>query len=425
MDSFFKGTDQYKDVTLADIVAVDNYYNSFPCVWAQYKDSITYYLYGSDGTTAVFTGTLSLIKPGAVDITKPNGGYTCSFAPAVNPADTSKTNVDATKSVSLTYSGGMFLDDVTVDIPAIGLKGSFQLERHFTDDPDDNAVIAVIAGTVNGINCIGFDIAQPAPPQTTTPLTAAPTVVTSSPAAKYWDTLIHPKSQQDAIISILTLVGAILLIPATAFAIYGIYRIVKHKQQVKETASNAEIETAKIKLTEAQRAKIISRYLEFFAYDRDFDAISDEAILDLKVKAETTNMMMKRNRIEMGFLKQKDCLKMAEKYSEWLDYDTRVLIQSSLRALKDSLYSLDPSDLTKLSSVLPDAYVNFSKVQANLGQISAAVNARLQETEKAIMEKNITDSADILNGVQKLVEKDQEDETASDPEIEEIKPLEL
>src|SRR4051812_45102227 len=32
MDSFFKGTDQYKDVTLADIVAVDNYYNNFPCV---------------------------------------------------------------------------------------------------------------------------------------------------------------------------------------------------------------------------------------------------------------------------------------------------------------------------------------------------------------------------------------------------------
>jgi hypothetical protein len=41
------------------------------------------------------------------------------------------------------------------------------------------------------------------------------------------------------------------------------------------------------------------------------------------------------------------------------------------------------------------------------------------------MEKNITDSADILNGVQKLVEKDQEDETSTDPEIEEIKPLEL
>src|SRR5262249_44128845 len=131
IDSFFRGTDQYKNVTLADVIAVDNYYNNFPCVWAQYQDSMTYYLYGADDVKAVFAGTLALNKSGAVDITKPNSGYTCSFVPAVNPSDTTKTDVDTIKTVTLTYSDGVFLDDVNVSSPAIGLKGNFLLKRLF------------------------------------------------------------------------------------------------------------------------------------------------------------------------------------------------------------------------------------------------------------------------------------------------------
>jgi len=428
MDSFFKGTVQYKDVTLADIVAVDNYYNNFPCVWAQYRDIITYYLYGSDGTTAVFSGTLSLVKPGMVDITKPNAGYTCSFTPAVNPADTSKTDVDPTRSVSLTYSGGMFLDDVTTETPAIALKGSFQLEGFFIDDANDNAVIAILTGTVNGFTCIGFDITQPAPPKTTTLQTSTPTATASSPAAKYWDTLIHPKGQQDLIVSILTLVGAIMLIPATAFAIYGIYRIVKYKQQVKEPASKAEIETAGTKLTEAQRGKIIDKYLKFFAPDPwpSFETLSDAAILDLKEKTEAHSNGMKGARMEHAFRLQRDCLQLALKYSEWLDRGTLTLIQDSLRVIKDTLYNLSPGDPRTLPSVLPDSYSNFSKVQGNLDKINKAVNAHLETEEQAMVTKNMTDSAALFDGVKQLIEKDKQGETETDPETsEEITPIEL
>jgi hypothetical protein len=210
MDSFFKGTDQYKNVTLADVVAVHNYYNNFPFVWAQYKDSITYYLYGSDGTAATFAGTLSLNKSGSVDITKPNGGYSCSFAPAANPSETSSTDVDTSRAVNVTYNNGVFADDINGSVPKIGLTGSFMLERLFTNEPNDNNVLVVLSGTINGIHCIGFD----SPQATSTSLQATNTnVITSSPAEQYWNTLIHPKTQQDLIISLLTLVGAILVIP--------------------------------------------------------------------------------------------------------------------------------------------------------------------------------------------------------------------
>jgi len=430
MDSFFNGTDQYKNVTLADIVAVDNYYNSFPCVWAQYKDSITYYLYGSDGTTAVFSGTLSLAKSGAVDITKPNGGYTCSFAPAVNSVDTTKTDVDTTKLVNLIYVDGLFLDDVTVDTPAIGLKGSFQLERFFTNDPDNNAVIVVLTGTVNGMTCIGFDSPQPAPPKTTSVQTATPTALSASPAEKYWDTLIHPKSQQDLIISILTLVGAILLIPATAFAVYGIYRIIKYKQQAKEPVSNDQVETIKIKLTAAQRAKIERDYLRVAGPKNapEFDDLSDKEILEYKTRAETLQNAKNSVQLQEAFKMQEDCLNEALKYKTVLDKvdkPTVRLINDSLSSIRDTIYNvLWDTPFGQLGSVLPGAYENFSKVQANLGKINIAVDKYFTDDQKAMVATNMENSASKYEDIQKSNEENAKEETETNPEISEggIKP---
>jgi hypothetical protein len=81
VDDFFKNTKQYQKVTLAQLVAVENYYDSFPFAWAQYTDSSTYYLYSCNGKTVSFAGTVALAKTGALDITKINGGYNCSFNP--------------------------------------------------------------------------------------------------------------------------------------------------------------------------------------------------------------------------------------------------------------------------------------------------------------------------------------------------------
>ena len=158
IDSFFKGTSQYKDVTLGAMVTVGKYYNNFPCVWAHYKDSITYYLYGREVTIPIFVGALFLNKSGAVDITKPNCGYTCLFAPAGNFVDLSKTDVDVSKMVNLTYIGGAFFDDINTSQPKIELKGNFQLKRVLTNKPDDIAIIPVFTGTVNGILCTGIDV---------------------------------------------------------------------------------------------------------------------------------------------------------------------------------------------------------------------------------------------------------------------------
>lgn len=153
--SFFAATVSYQKVTMEGIVAFEDYCNRFPFIWAGFAPSTTYYLYGSGGTT--FQGSFSLSTSGDVDISKQNGGYTCTFALAVNPADPTKTDVDASKSKSLYFTDGVFVDDPTSDLPAIALKGTFQAKRTFTKNPNDTMIITVISGPVHGQMAIGFN----------------------------------------------------------------------------------------------------------------------------------------------------------------------------------------------------------------------------------------------------------------------------
>ena len=421
MDFFFKGTDQYKDVTLADVVAVHNYYNNFPFVWAQYKDSITYYLYGSDGTTATFAGTLSLDKPGAVDITKPNGGYTCSFAPAVNPSDTSSTGVNTSQAVNLSYNDGVFTDYVNASIPKIGLTGSFMLARLFTNNPDDNNVLAALSGTVNGIHCIGFDAPQPANKSVQT---TGKIAMTSSPVEKYWNTLIHPKNQLDLIISLLTLVGAILVIPATAFAVYGIYRIVRYKQQVKEALTKDIVEYKLSELTQEQWERIGVKLGQYCGPNKDifvvknFDNVEGyNKVLQNDAKCcdlfDTFNTLL-------------DCLKMARLYEEDLPKDTVQLIATAESSVVESLRTLATCNRTDLETILPKEYDNFLTARANVQRIDTTVHNKLTTEQKAVMDNNIIETKEIFDNIQNSTEKDKADDTKTNPDLEDkILPEEL
>jgi hypothetical protein len=133
--AFFQGTTSYKKVTADQICLMEYYYDNFPFVWASYG-SATYYLYSNsdDGSTTTFAGTLTLTKPDTIDITKPNAGYICSFNPAVNPSDLTKTDVDPSQAKTLTYADGLFTEDNSAnpDMPFIALKGMFGLKRTFT-----------------------------------------------------------------------------------------------------------------------------------------------------------------------------------------------------------------------------------------------------------------------------------------------------
>lgn len=417
MSAFFKSTDKYKTVTLADVVAIDNYYNNFPAVWAQYKDDLTYYLYGSDGETASFAGTLSLKKSGPMDATKAAGGYTCSFIPAVNLSDTSKTDVDAGKAVPLTYVNGWFTDDPKADTPKIGLKGSLMLKRLFTADATDNSLLSVITGTVNGTPCVGFDKTQPS----SQPMEPGPKVaLTSSDSIeKYWDTLIHPKTQHDLIMSLLTLAGAILLIPAVGSAVYGIYRIIKYRAAVKEALSKQIVERT---WKEVQDAEVETLNSETLQFTRPIGERLGKFYIEFNPKNEAGYYKLIQNdmladKLVDAFATQGDALAKVLEFSGEVDAAIIRNVNTQLDAIDKSVTNLQDSKRTDLESVLSKECNNFLEVQKQVKMIDTVVHQNLDREAQRVMDDNITAGTKLYDEIERTRTEETKEEAERDPEL--------
>jgi gas vesicle protein len=208
VNAFFQSTTSYKNVTLANLVAMQSYYQAFPFVWAGYGNK-TFYLYASSGGATQFAGTLALSAPAKLDLTLPNAGYTCVFAPAVTPADTTSVAVDTSRQKNLLYGGGLFVDQANPDNPALAVKGLFQVKSQLTLKAGDTAIIPVLTGSVNGLTALGFDQPQKSD---------------NKADSAFWNVLFHPKGGAEIFQSIMTWGGAVMLLAFVGGGLYTIYK---------------------------------------------------------------------------------------------------------------------------------------------------------------------------------------------------------
>ena len=216
---FFKGTKQYQDVTVEAVVAIQSYYATFPFVWAGFATgTTTYYLYSSNGSATSFVGTISITAPKSPDVTKPNAASTCTFTPASNGSDTTTVNVDTSAAESLTYTGGQFLDNVSVDNPQIAVNGTFQIKSRFTNNPDDTEIIPVLTGTIKNSTCIGFNQPQ----------------LSSNPNATFWDTLFNPQGSAQIFQSVMEIGGAVMMLAFLGGIVVAIGRWVRGNLAAKQ-----------------------------------------------------------------------------------------------------------------------------------------------------------------------------------------------
>ncbi|WP_419803289.1 hypothetical protein [Mucilaginibacter sp.] len=150
VNSFFATTKEYKNVTLSMITAISTYYSQYPYVWGGYQGSKTYYLYGSDGDTVTYQGSVQIkvdqVLPARTDKDLPY--FTLTFTDADN------------KSKPLYYVGGQFVDDKAKDIPTVCLSGTFVAKSTLTKVATDTAMISILSGTVNGVSVLGYDQKQ-------------------------------------------------------------------------------------------------------------------------------------------------------------------------------------------------------------------------------------------------------------------------
>ena len=206
VNSFFKSTSSYQDVTLADYVSMQNYYQDYPFAWAAF-DNETFYLYSSDGKSTSFIGTIALTKPDTIDITKANGGYHCVFTPSKDPSDTSSLKVDNSKAKALLYTNSLFVYKDDTDNPNMAVKGTFQVKSTLTQNPNDTQIIPLLTGTVNGVIVTGFD---------------SPQKQNDPDNSQFWNLVFHPKGAQQVFQCIMMWGGALMMLHFFGSLLYGI-----------------------------------------------------------------------------------------------------------------------------------------------------------------------------------------------------------
>lgn len=212
VNAFFKSTIKYRDVTLESFVAVQTYYKSFPFIWSGFNDK-TFYLYSSTkNKTTQFMGAITLTRPAKLDVTKPNAGYHCSFAPAVTPSNTTSVAVDSSKSKDLVYLDGLFVDENDPDSPSLAVNGQFMVKSQFTQNSSDTDIIPVLIGYVNGIVSIGFDQAQKS---------------NDEKNSDYSSVLFHPRGVEQIIQCVMSWGGAIMMLTFLGQTVFGMYKLVK------------------------------------------------------------------------------------------------------------------------------------------------------------------------------------------------------
>jgi hypothetical protein len=410
VDAFFQGTKQFQNVTLASVTAIESYYDEFPFIWARFK-SVIYYLYSSDGQNTSFVGQLALAQPSALDLTQPNAGYTCTFSPATDSSNLNATDVDSSKAKSLTYLSGVFVDNENKDIPAIALKGVFQLKSTFTQVPADTDIVPVITGSVDGFSCIGFD-----EPQTE-----------DDDSSSYWKTLFEPQGAEEIINSIMTIGGLIMTAHFFATALYGIGKWIWQKKYGKKPTTE-EVEFNK-KMDDFQKAmndKIDAAVQKISDGKQQAPKDPDDAMK--KINDEETNVLNNENRdnIEKQLEKESvDVQDMAQDMSKMNQNEIQQL-ESNANQIKESENNLVEAPKGELGQVVQEEQQNQVDIQKNVNDLDEEVSSSLSKDAQDQIKKNTEVNEEINKEIDDSEKENEEVKANDDPKIEDdFKPIEF
>ncbi|WP_187696176.1 hypothetical protein, partial [Xanthovirga aplysinae] len=376
-NNFFQGTNQFQHVTLSSIVAMQSYYDKFPFVWAQYKDT-TYYLYGSDGQSNSFTGQVVMTQPPTLDLTKPNAGYTISFIPASNPSDLSSTDVDSTKAIDLTYSDAVFVNDVNADIPDIALSGMFQLKKIFTGDSDDTKIIPLLSGTVKGDTVIGFD-----QPQTSDKDAAD----SSNGDLAFLQQLFEPKSFQDALNSFMLIGGFLMTAHMFAGGLKFIYDKFKEKFGKGEPTTKDDVNTAKDDSDTFNLESATKKQIKTQSEPNAKATPPEELMPNLELSIGRVGDASTVSIVARGIDAQGNLLEVEATFSSVMTAEDLTQFQqlaTDLKSLQDSIPSVfteDASAFTQAVADLSSRYNDFSvSAKGFTNKFSGEVSAAQQES---------------------------------------------
>lgn len=383
VNAFFQTTKNYQDVTLAAVVAVQSYYDMFPFVWAQYQTStVTYYLYSSNGSATSFVGTISLTPPSALNVAVANAGYTCTFTPASNGSDTTKVDVDTSAAKPLTYTGGLFVDDVNSDLPEIAIRGTFQIQSVFTTKPADTQIITVLTGTIDGQTCIGFDSPQ----------------LSSDTSSTFWDTLFHPKNSAQIFQSVMTIGGAVMMLMFFGGIVLAIGKWARSFRSKPMSLDQLSAENAK--QMQALNEKIDALTKALTNGKGEAPASASDALNVAKQQTDIVNANEAAPRLQTALNAEAKTAETAAQFEEVYTRPELVQLQESASMISKGSRDLSTTPTTELGPVVTEVTPQVGVVNTNLGQLTTSVSSRMSQAEKT----EIASNAQLVEEVQTQVE---------------------
>lgn len=393
VEDFFKNkTHEFTTLTLGNVMAVQTYYRQYPFVWADYKESKTYYLYTSDGTKTTYVGSVALNLPASAGVDKklPDGAIMFTDASGAQK--------------KLYYTDGQFVDDTTKDVPAVCLQGLFTLKSSLTKVASDNTIIAILSGTVNNATVLGYyeKLQQDE----------------HGDWSGMYD-LLHPKNAMD----VLNLLGQVMLV-VMMLEMLGIgpsrlKELLTRKKAEKngEEPSPTEVEqirsdckTEMQKLTETNQ-KLLDKFDAQLKMSDDLNA----TMKDLQQKMENRFNEAQRSSLQESLNKQGDML------NDMAQYEVTPNMETMGDTIASDIGTLQNAQTSELSDVLPGIKTDVTNLNTSLATevqtISGAVSTEAQQEFNRTQEELKTAEGE-AESIDKSTEETKEGRTAEEPEYE-------
>ncbi|MFD1140969.1 hypothetical protein ACFQ4C_07610 [Larkinella insperata] len=395
LPAFFAATTDFKQVSLELVVAFQTYFNRFPFYLTGYTTARSFYLYSSDGTTNRYAGSVVLQNQSTAPSSVPN---------AIEGLEAMYVTTNGADYIPLSYVDGQFVDDPNSASPDYCLRGLFMLRSDLTKKPEDNQLIPILFGTVNGQVVFGYDVKQEKSPVAQLAATATPGIF------KDLDVLVHPSNTQEWLKLIGLIAGGVLGIVGIGVGGYFLNKYLKRAPKLTPEqiqAKNQEIRELNRQRLQATLDKI---HTELKVPDDIWAAIEHN-------KEAGNNLLLEANqeRIKDMLLEQHSIVNTLQD----LAHDTMLSrVNDNLSRLDDLMLKTEALDLgNQMNDIMTDLTWNTAK----LADVYRQVGKALQKGEQTYIEKSqkaISDITTALEENEKMRQDILEDEIPEIPEIE-------
>lgn len=397
-DTYFQGTEEFKDVHLYTLTAIQSYWEKFPYVWADYGTSKTYYLYSSDGNAVSYVGSVNITIPTVVPADTDASvlkGFSFIFTDPDN------------NSNGLNYVKGQFVDNPKSDFPGIALKGIFQQKSQFTKVSTDTDVVAFLTGKVNGQQVLGYSEKL------------------TQDSNGNWSglyTMLHPKDAQDWLNLVLQIGAIVMTLELFSRPLKGLL-----DKFLDWRAKNNGADPAKAD-ADAMRADIKTRQAnDVQAQQQIMDRMNPTFKIEININGPINQLKIDRgNRLnEDSRSNMIDAVNTQANSLETLaKYGNDTTIQKMGTDVMNNLTKLDPANTPteSLPGVLPDVKVSVTSVNQSMATEATKLASKTTTSEKTALadaQKANQDRQDIQNEIDKTKEQadsGEADEGATYPE---------